>query len=121
MNRAVDPARRREHREPRRGGDERLVRTKYLWLKNPQQFFDRWYFLATHSRLRPMVEAAKTLKRHLPGLLAYTKHLITSAAAEGINATIQLTKANARGYRNFANDRIAIPRQTRPLSDRPLP
>lgn len=151
LNKAVDLVRRREHRELKREGDATLVKTKYLWLKNPRnwtehqrerfhslkldtlkvgrawaikeafadfwdyhyaasarKFFDRWYFWATHSRLAPIVDAAKTLKRHLPGLLAYTKHRITNAVAEATNATIQLTKANARGYRNFAQYRIAI-------------
>ena len=151
LNKAVDLVRRREHRELRREGDETLVRTKYLWLKNPRnwtkhqrqhfrtlqvdalkvgrawaikeafadfwryrytasakKFFDRWYFWATHSRLPPIINAAKTLKRHQSGLLAYTKHRITNAFAEATNATIQLTKANARGYRNFAQYRIAI-------------
>ena len=55
-----------------------------------------------------MIEAAKTLKRHLPGLLAYCKHRITNAAAEGMNSKIQLIKANVRGYRNFEKYRIAI-------------
>lgn len=36
-----------------------------------KRFFDRWYFWATHSRLAPIIAAAKTFKRHLPGLLAY--------------------------------------------------
>jgi transposase len=151
LNKAVDLVRRREHRELRREGDETLVKTKYLWLKNRQhwtehqrqhfrtlkldtlkvgrawaikeafadfwdyhyaasakKFFDRWYFWATHSRLSPIVNAAKTLKRHLPGLLAYTKPRITNAVAEATNATIQLTKANARGYRNFGQYRVAI-------------
>lgn len=151
LNKAVDLVRRREHRDLRRAGDDTLVKTKYLWLKNPQnwtehqrqhfrglkldtlkvgrawaikeafadfwdyhyagaakKFFDRWYFWATHSRLRPIIDAAKTLKRHLPGLLAYPKHRITNAVAEATNASIQLTKANARGYRNFTQYRIAI-------------
>ena len=151
LNKAVDLVRRREHRELTREGDDTLLKTKYLWLKNPhnwtvhqrkhfrelktdtlkvgrawaikesfagfwnyhhptwaKKFFERWYFWATHSRLKPIIDAAKTLKRHLPGLLAYTKHRITNAVAEATNATIQLTKANARGYRNFAHYRIAI-------------
>src|SRR5680860_841074 len=29
--------------------------------------FKRWYFWATHSRLKPIIEAAKTLKRHEAG------------------------------------------------------
>jgi transposase len=81
---------------------------EYRYEASARKFFDRWYFWATHSRLPAMIAAAKTLKRHLPGLLAYTKHRITNAAAEGMNAKIQLIKANARGYRNFAQYRIAI-------------
>ncbi|MEW6301723.1 MAG: ISL3 family transposase [Thermodesulfobacteriota bacterium] len=81
---------------------------RYRYVGSARKFFDRWYFWATHSRLPPIIEAAKTLKRHLPGLLAYTKHRITNAVAEGTNGRIQLLKANARGYRNFAQYRIAI-------------
>ncbi len=80
----------------------------YHYAGSARKFFDRWYFWATHSRLLPIINAAKTLKRHLPGLLAYTKHRITNAVAEGTNGKIQLLKANARGYRNFAQYRIAI-------------
>ncbi|MHB1529326.1 MAG: ISL3 family transposase [Acidiferrobacteraceae bacterium] len=80
----------------------------YRYEASARKFFDRWYFWATHSRLAPVIAAAKTLKRPLPGLLAYTTHRITNAAAEGMNAQIQLLKANARGYRNFAQYRIAI-------------
>jgi len=150
-NKAVDLVRRTEHRTLKAQGEEALTKTKYLWLKNPEnwtdrqratfrsvpvdalkvghawsvketfarfwdyrtegvakKFFDRWYFWATHSRLPPVIVAAKALKCHLPEFLAYTKHRITHAAAEGMNAKIQLIKANARGYRNFTQYRIAI-------------
>ncbi len=80
----------------------------YRYAGPAKKFFDRWYFWATHSRLQPIIDAARTLKRHLPGLLAYTTHRITNAVAEGTNGQIQLIKANARGYRNFAQYRIAI-------------
>ena len=80
----------------------------YRYAGPAKKFFDRWYFWATHSRLKPIIQAARTLKRHLPGLLAYTRHRITNAVAEGTNGKIQLIKANARGYRNFAQYRIAI-------------
>jgi transposase len=72
-----------------------------------KRFFDRWYFWATHFRLAPIIAAAKTFKRHLPGLLAYIHYRITNATEEGTNGTIQLLKANARGYRNFAQYRTA--------------
>jgi transposase len=80
----------------------------YRYAGSARKFFDRWYFWATHSRLKPVIEAARTLKRHLPGLLAYCKHRITNAVAEGMNSKIQLIKANARGFRNFEKYRVAI-------------
>ena len=36
--------------------------------------FARWYFWATHCRLNPIIDAAKTLKRHEAGLLSYFAH-----------------------------------------------
>lgn len=47
--------------------------------------------LDTHSRLVPIVNAAKILKCHRPGPLAYTRHRITNAVAEATNATIRPT------------------------------
>ena len=73
-----------------------------------RKFFDRWYFWATHSRLKPMIEAARTLKRHLGNILTYFKHRISNSAAEGLNGKIQSIKADAHGFRNFENFRTAI-------------
>jgi transposase len=73
-----------------------------------EKFFAKWYFWATHSRLRPIIEAAKTLKRHIDNMLTYFDHQITNAASEGLNSKIQLIKADARGFRNYENFRIAI-------------
>lgn len=80
----------------------------YLYLASARKYFQRWYFWATHSRLKPVVDAAKTLKRHIENILTYFKHRITNAVAEGINSKIQNIKSNARGFRNFNNYRIAI-------------
>jgi transposase len=80
----------------------------YSYQGSAQSFFQNWYFWATHCRLKPMIEAAKTLKRHLVGLLAYLKHHITNAVTEGLNSKIQIIKSNARGFRNFNNYRVAI-------------
>lgn len=81
---------------------------QYSYQGAATRFFRRWYFWATHSRLRPIIEAAKTLKRHLTGLLAYLKHRVTNAVTEGLNSIIQSIKANARGFRSFQNYRTAI-------------
>lgn len=80
----------------------------YSYQASAEKFFDRWYWWATHSRLKPMIDVAKLMKRHLPNILTYLRHRITNAMMEGFNSKIQSIKANARGYRNFANYRIAI-------------
>jgi len=81
---------------------------EYSYEGSAKGFFARWYFWATHSRLKPVIAAAKTLKRHFAGLLAYLKHHITNAVTEGLNSKIQSIKANARGFRNFIHYRAAI-------------
>ena len=62
--------------------------------------FKRWYFRATHSRLKPFIKLAKMLKNHLANILTFLCIPITNAAAEGLNSKIQLIKYRARGYRN---------------------
>ena len=80
----------------------------YSYQASAEKFFQRWYWWATHSGLKPMADVAKLMKRHLPNILTYLRHLITNAMMEGFNSKIQSIKANARGYRNFANYRTAI-------------
>jgi transposase len=68
----------------------------------------RWYFWATHSRLAPMIKAARTLKSHLTNIMTFFTHRITNAVAEGLNSKIQTIKQKACGYRNRDNFRTAI-------------
>jgi transposase len=148
---AVDKVRRGEHRLLRRGGDERLTGSKYLWLRRPEHmteaqraafralqredlqvgrawalkerfrtfweyrylgaartFFSRWFWRATHSRLKPMAAVAKLIQRHLPNLLTYLRHQLTNAGLEGVNAVIQWVKKTARGFRNAEDFKTAI-------------
>ena len=81
---------------------------RYTYPKNAEKYFKRWYFWATHSRLKPVIQAAKTLKRHLGNILTYFKHRITNAFTEGINSKIQTIKQNACGFRNREHYRKAI-------------
>jgi transposase len=68
----------------------------------------RWYFWATHCRLQPVIDAARTLKRHEAGLLSYFAHRITNAGAESLNSRIQAIRVAARGYRNRDHFKTAI-------------
>jgi transposase len=80
----------------------------YRYATPMRKFFRRWYFWATHSRLKPMVKAAKTLKAHIDNIVTYAKHQITNGFGEAINAKIEKVKRMACGYRNRKNYRTAI-------------
>jgi transposase len=73
-----------------------------------RRFFKDWFGWVSRSRLKPVVEVAQMLKRHLDNLLTYLKHRITNAVTEGLNSKIQSLKSAARGFRNFDNYRIRI-------------
>lgn len=75
---------------------------------NAERYFQDWFQEAMKSALRPIQQAARMLKRHLPHLLTYFQSYITNAVSEGLNSKIQALKAAARGYRSFANYRISI-------------
>lgn len=142
INEAVDQVRREEQKEY-----PELIRSRYVWLKNPQnltkkqqdkldnltlkklnlktsrayqiklnfqeifnQSYDtgeallkKWFFWATHSQLKPIIDAAYTIKRHWNGVLQWFKSQITNGILEGINSLIQAAKARARGYRTNKN------------------
>ena len=70
-----------------------------------EAFLKKWYFWATHSRLQPMIEAAKTIKRHWDGILRWFDSKIANGLIEGINSLVQAAKAKARGYRSTATSR----------------
>jgi transposase len=146
LGEAVDRVRRREHKQLKAEGDERLTGTKYDWLRNPtsmdaeqrrefaslrqselktarawalketamalyhyvyekpaRKHFQWWYNWAMHSRLEPMKEKARMLKRRLENVITYLRHQITNAASESLNAKIQWVKYTARGFRNKQN------------------
>lgn len=58
------------------------------------------YFWISHSRLTPMIEFGKLLKKHMDDILNYFEHKFTNAILEGVNSIIQNTKCSARGYKN---------------------
>jgi len=80
----------------------------YIYPGSARNFFRRWYFWATHSRLQPVIKVAKMFNKHLSFILNYTTKTVTNAVAEGINSKIQEIKKRACGFRNFDNFRTAI-------------
>lgn len=65
-----------------------------------------WYFWATHCRIQPIIEAARTIKEHWDGVVNWQKTHINNGLLEGLNSLIQAAKAKARGFRTFRCFRI---------------
>ncbi len=80
----------------------------YVTEGGARRFFTRWFGWVSRSQLKPLVEVAQMLKRHLEHLVTYASHPITNGVTEGLNSKIQSLKSAARGFRNFANYRVRI-------------
>lgn len=77
--------------------------------ENKEQFeylLDKWYFWATHSRLMPIREAAKTIKSHWDGVIRWKVSQINNGILEGLNSIIQAAKSKARGFTTLKNFKI---------------
>jgi transposase len=75
----------------------------YVYEKPARKHFQWWYNWAVRSRLEPMKEKARMLKRRFENVITYLRHQITNAASESLNAKIQWVKYTARGFRNKQN------------------
>jgi transposase len=113
------PVWRQEEFDALRTGDLQVCRAwaikenlRHLWNYryegHMRNYFKRWYFWATHSRLQPIKKAAKTLKAHIDNIVTYARHRITNALGESINGKIEKVKRMACGFRNRSHYRTAI-------------
>ena len=69
---------------------------------------NKWYYWATHSRLAPIINVAKTIKSHWSGVVNWMESKINNGILEGFNSIVQAAKAKARGFRTFECFRIII-------------
>lgn len=69
---------------------------------------NKWYYWATHSRLAPIIEVAKTIKSHWDGVINWMKSKINNGILEGFNSIVQAAKAKARGFRTFECFKIIV-------------
>jgi transposase len=76
--------------------------------KDAEAFLKKWYWWATHSRLPPMIEAARMVKRHWNGILRWFQTKIANGLMEAVNSLVQAAKAKARGYRSVRNLKAII-------------
>lgn len=62
-----------------------------------------WIGWGLRCRLEPMVDVAKTLKKHYDGVVRYFTSKLNNGLLEGINSLFQAAKRKARGYRSYEN------------------
>jgi len=72
-------------------------------LKIAEVAINKWLSWASRSRLEPIKNFAKLVRKHFSGILRYFTTRLTSGAVEGINGRIQEIKRRARGFRNIKN------------------
>ena len=75
----------------------------YRYERPARKHFRWWHNWAVRSRLQPMIEVGRMLKRRFANIVTYLRHRITNATSESLNAKIQWVKYTARGFRNKQN------------------
>ena len=68
-------------------------------LDEAEHYLKKWYFWATHSRLAPVIEVARGIKRHWQGVINYTLSRITNGVVEGLNSKIKTAMKRAYGFK----------------------
>ena len=61
----------------------------YVYERPARKHFRWWHGWAVRSRLQPMIETARMLKRRFENIITYLRHPITNAGSESINSKIQ--------------------------------
>lgn len=151
LHEAVDTVRRQEAARLKKDHPELLKRTRYIWLKNPenltdkqkarlgylerlnlrthrayllkesfrelwqysrrgwaQRFLNKWFWWATHSRLKPMRDFAWLLRNHQDGVLNYFTMPITNGVVEGLNNKAKVISHRCYGFRTAATFILAL-------------
>ena len=67
--------------------------------KEAEHYLKKWYFWATHSRLDPIIEVARGIKRYWQGVINYTLARITNGVVEGLNSKIKTAMKRAYGFK----------------------
>jgi transposase len=151
LHQAVDTVRKEEARELRKDHPDLLKKTRYLWLKKPEnltdkqqarlgyleklnlkinrayllkeafrefwnyrrkgwakRFLHKWFWWATHSRLKPLRDFAWMLRDHQEGVLNYFKARITNGIVEGMNNKAKAIAHRCYGFRTETNYILAL-------------
>lgn len=65
-----------------------------------RSLLNSWIGWAQRSRLEPFCKLARTVRRHLDGIVEYVRTRMSNALAEGINSKIRVATKQAYGFRS---------------------
>jgi len=86
----------------------KLALSRFWELKDAAHYLERWYFWATHSRLKPVIEVAKGIKRYWNGVVSFTLSRITNGVVEGLNSKIKTAMKKAYGFKHLTYLRTIV-------------
>ena len=70
----------------------------YLQPWRAERALRKWLAWASRSRLKPFVKVARTIRKHLDGILAYFQARLTNGRVEGINNRLRMIARRAFGF-----------------------
>lgn len=68
----------------------------------------QWCTNVMRSKVEPMKKVARTIRKHLDGIVAWTQTRQTNGLIEAINGLFQAAKRKARGYGRLSTIRAVI-------------
>jgi len=81
----------------------KLALARFWEIRDPAEaitYLKRWYNWATHSRLYPIIRAARTIKRYWHGIINYLKTHVTNETVEGLNSKIKTAMKRAYEFKH---------------------
>jgi transposase len=72
------------------------------------KYLKKWFWWATHSRIKPLRDFAWMLRRHEEGILAYFNLRINNGVVEAMNNNAKAISHRARGYRTEKTFSLAM-------------
>jgi transposase len=89
----------------------KLALARFWEIPDPAEamsYLKRWYFWATHSRLQPVIQAARTIKRYWQGVVNFLDARVTNGMVEGLNSKIETAMKRAYGFKQVGYLRTII-------------
>lgn len=81
---------------------------KYQYSGWAEKYLDWWCSKAMRSRLEPLKEFVRMVRRYKESILTYFRYRVTNAASEGLNRKAKVLSAKAYGYRTSETYSLAL-------------